>query len=189
MKRLRIGLTATVLICMLAVPGAAAGPDGGENQGFTVVEVSSVKEQVVAVDHAARTVTLKDESGNTRTVKVSNAVKNFNRVATGDVVTIETNETIAVEVQPGPGATMNIGSESQASASPGAKPSGMRLIEGKLKTRVESIDYEARTIMFKNRKGVLTTYKIGPQAKRFDEIRKGDMLVIEYSQTVAVSVK
>jgi hypothetical protein len=58
-----------------------------------------------------------------------------------------------------------------------------------LKTRVEAIDYEARTVTFKNRKGVLTTYKVGEQAKHFNEIRRNDMLVIEYTQTVAVSVK
>jgi len=110
-------------------------------------------------------------------------------VKKGDTVTMEVNETMSVEVQPGPGETMNIGSESQTAAQPGAKPSSIRTIEGKLKTRVEAIDYEARTVTFKNRKGVLTTYKIGQQAKRFNEIRRNDMLVIEYSQTVAVAVK
>jgi hypothetical protein len=116
-------------------------------------------------------------------------VSNLDRVRTGDEVTVEINQTISVEAQRGPGETMNIGAESQTSALPGAKPSGTRTIEGKLKTRVTSIDYQARTITFKNRKGVLTTYKVGPQAKQFDEIRRGDMLVVEYSQTLTLSVK
>jgi hypothetical protein len=105
------------------------------------------------------------------------------------VVTIEVNQTVSVEVNPGPGDTMNIAAESQSNAAPGAKPSSTRIIEGKLKTQVEAIDYEARTITFKNRKGVLTTYKVGEQAKQFNEIHRNDMLVIEYTQTVAVSVK
>jgi len=35
----------------------------------------------------------------------------------------------------------------------------------------------------------MKTYKIGPDAKRFDEIRRGDMLWVEYSQTIKLTVK
>jgi hypothetical protein len=116
-------------------------------------------------------------------------VTNFKQMRIGDMITMEVNQDISVEVQPGPGDTQNIGSESQTSAMPGQKPSGMLSVEGRLKTIVEAIDYDTRTIKFKNRKGVLTTYKIGKDAKRFDEIRRGDMLVIDYKRTVAISVK
>jgi hypothetical protein len=72
---------------------------------------------------------------------------------------------------------------------PGEKPSGIRTIEGTLRTKIESIDYDKRTVTFKGRTGVLTTYKIGPDAKRFEEIRRGDMLWVEYSQTITLTVK
>jgi len=65
----------------------------------------------------------------------------------------------------------------------------MLSVEGRLKTRVEAIDYEARTFRCKNRRGVLTTYKVGKDAKRFNEVRRGDMLVVDYKGTVAISVK
>jgi hypothetical protein len=172
----------------LLPPAISAQGDSG-NPSFIVTEASTTKEKVVGVDYQARKVTLKNEEGSVRTVQVGEEMSNLNRVRIGDEVTIETHQTVSVEVQPGPGDTMNIGSESQTSALPGAKPSGTRTIEGKLKTRVESIDYDNRTITFKNRKSVLTTYKVGPQAKRFDEIRRGDMLVVEYSQTLTLSVK
>lgn len=179
----------TVILMFTLVLPSSAELAGSGNPSFIITEASIIVEKVVDVNYKARTVTLKDDEGKVRTVKVSEQVRNFNQVKQGDVVTIEVNETVSVEVQPGPGDTMNIASESQSSAAPGAKPSSTRTIEGKLKTRVEAIDYEARTVTFKNRKGVLTTYKVGEQAKRFNEIRRNDMLVIEYSQTVAVSVK
>ncbi len=107
----------------------------------------------------------------------------------GDTVTVEVQEAMEVEVQPGPGDTMNIGSESQTAPMPGQKPSSVRTIAGTLKTKIEAIDYAARTVTCKNRKGVLTTYKIGKEAKRFDEVRRGDMLAVEYKQITVLSVK
>jgi hypothetical protein len=174
---------------MALLPTAILAQGESGNPSFIVTEAWTTKEKVVGIDYQARKVTLRNEEGSVRTVQVGVEVSNLDRVRTGDEVTVEINQTISVEAQRGPGETMNIGAESQTSALPGAKPSGTRTIEGKLKTRVTSIDYQARTITFKNRKGVLTTYKVGPQAKQFDEIRRGDMLVVEYSQTLTLSVK
>jgi len=188
MKIISVIVMTVILMLTLVLPSAAE-PAVDENPSFIITEASVSVEKVEDVNYKARTVTLKDDEGKVRTVKVSDQVRNFNQVKQGDLVTIEVNQTVSVEVQPGPGDTMNIAAESQSSAAPGAKPSSTRIIEGKLKTRVEAIDYEARTVTFKNRKGVLTTYKVGEQAKHFNKIRRNDMLVIEYTQTVAVSVK
>ena len=186
-RRACIPVLALVLLTV-SIPGAVRAADEGR-PGFTVAEVSRTEEKVKDIDYGTRKVTLLDAKGKVRTITVGESVSNLNRVKIGDEVTIEVHTDIAVEVQRGEGERMNIGSESQTSPMPGAKPSGVRTIEGKLKTRVESIDYDARTIAFKNRKGVLTKYKIGPQAKRFNEIRRGDMLIVDYSQITTLEVK
>jgi len=177
-----------VIFSVLLPPAVFAQTDSG-NLSFTVVKAWTTKEKVVNIDYRSRKVTLKDDKGSVRTVHVGDAIGNIEQVRTGDEVTVETHQTISVEVQRGPGDTLNVGVESQTSAPPGAKPAGTRTIGGKLRTKVASINYDTRTITFKNRKGVLTTYQVGPQAKRFDEIRKGDMLVVEYSQTLTLTVK
>ncbi len=177
-----------VLFLVWSTFAVAAQGDSG-NPSFTVTEAWTTKEKVVSIDYQARKVTLKNDEGSVRTVQVGAEVSNLERVKTGDEVSVETQQTISVEAQPGPGDTLNIGLESQSSAQPGAKPSATRIIEGKLKTRVESIDYDTRMVTFKNRKGILTTYKVGSQAKRFNEIRRGDMLVVEYTQTIKMQVK
>jgi hypothetical protein len=189
MKTLGSLVAAAVLAFTPALPAAAAEQGGKGNISFTVVEAATMTATVTDIDYQARTVKLTDPEGKVRSVKVSEAIHNFNQVKKGDTVTVEVNETLDVEVQPGPGEPMNIGSESQTSALPGQKPSGVRTIEGTLKTRIEAIDYDARTVTFKNRKGVLTTYKIGKEAKRLNEVRRGDMLVVEYKQITALSVK
>ena len=189
MKIMGFAIAGTILMFATVMPAGAATTGAQENISFTVADVSSMTAKVVDLDYQARTATLKDDEGNVRTVKVADYVTNFKQIRRGDTVTMEVDQTMTVEVQPGPGDTQNIGSESQTSAIPGQKPSGILTIEGRLKTRVEAIDYDARTVTFKNRKGVLMQYKIGKDAKRFDEVRRGDMLVIDYKQTTAISVK
>ncbi len=189
MKIVKTIVVMVILMLALAIPTGAVKASEHENIRFSMIETSTATEKIVDVDYQARTVTLQGDSGSNRTVKVSDSVSNFNQVKKGDTVTMEVNQTMTVEVQPGPGDTLNVGSESQTSEMPGQKPSSIRTIEGKLKTRVEAINYEARTIRCKNRRGEMMTYKIGKDVKRFDEVRRGDMLVVEYAQTIAVSVK
>jgi hypothetical protein len=178
-----------VLALASAVPVAAAEKAGQENISFTMTEASNMTAVVTDIDYQARTIQLTDSEGKARTIKVDASIHNFGQVRKGDTVTVEVQEAMEVEVQPGPGDTMNIGSESQTAPMPGQKPSSVRTIAGTLKTKIEAIDYAARTVTCKNRKGVLTTYKIGKEAKRFDEVRRGDMLAVEYKQITVLSVK
>jgi len=185
-----IGIAGSAFLLLLAWNAVAAqSQSAGENPSFTITEAKVTKEKVEDVEYATRKVTLKDESGKVRIVKAGNDIQNLNRLKIGDEVTIETFQTIEAEVKPGPGEPMNIGVEGQTAPLPGEKPSGIRTIEGTLRTKIESIDYEKRTVTFKARTGVMTTYKIGPEAKRFDEIRRGDMLWVEYSQIIKLTVK
>jgi hypothetical protein len=182
-------IIAAVLLFAALSAVRAAEAAGQKNITFSMFEASTLTATVTDIDYGTRTVQLTDAEGKSRTVKASDALSNFNNVRKGDTVTLEVQESLDVEVQPGPGEPMNIGSESQTSALPGQKPAGVRTVEGKLKTRVEAIDYQARTITCKNRKGVLTTFRVGKDVQRFNEIRRGDMLVAEYRQITALSVK
>ena len=159
------------------------------NPSFTITENKTTKEKVEAVDYTTRKVTLKDESGKVRIVRAGTEIQNLNKLKIGDEVTVETFQNISVEVKPGPGDPLNVGLEGQTAPLPGEKPSGIRTIEGTLKTKIESIDYEKRTVTFKGRDSSMKTYVIGPEAKRFNEIRRGDMLWVEYSQTIKMTVK
>ena len=189
MRIFRAVAAALLLLAGQAIAAEAAQAGKLENITFNMVEASTVSAKVMDIDRQARMVQLADDDGKVRNVNVPDYVTNFGQLRVGDTVTMQVNQDISVEVQPGPGDTQNIGTESHASASPGQKPAGMLSVEGRLKTRVEAIDYEARTFRCKNRRGVLTTYKVGKDAKRFNEVRRGDMLVVDYKGTVAISVK
>lgn len=185
-----MGIVGSALIMMtawsvFAVPAEFAGG----NPSFAITETKTTKEKVEDVDYATRRVKLKDESGHVRVIKAGTDIHNLGSLKIGDEVTIETFLTVSAEVKPGEGAPMNVGVEGQTAPLPGEKPSGIRTIEGELRTKIEAINYDKRTVTFKGRKGDLVTYTIGPDAKRFNEIRKGDMLWVEYSQTIKLTVK
>jgi Cu/Ag efflux protein CusF len=186
-KGIVVGVIA--LLMLLCTAAANAGIVAVGNPSFTITDTKTTKEKVENVDYTTRKVTLKDESGKVRIVKAGIEIQNLTRLKVGDEVTVETLQTISAEVKPGPGDTMNIGVEGQTAPLPGEKISGMRTIEGTLRTKIESIDYNKRTITFKGRNGDMKTYMIGAEVERFNEIRRGDMLWVEYSQTIRMTVK
>jgi len=188
MKVSRAILIMTILLLVWTV-FTFAEQISSENISFVITESKTTIEKVENVDYTTRKVTLKDESGKLRIVKAGSDIQNLNKLKIGDEVAIETIQTISGEVKPGPGDPLNVSKEGQTAPLPGEKPSGIRTIEGTLRTKIESIDYDKRTIAFKGRNGTLVTYKIGPEAKRFNEVKRGDMLWVEYSQTITLTVK
>jgi hypothetical protein len=71
----------------------------------------------------------------------------------------------------------------------GAAKPGAVVVDGvKLTGIVESIDTNNRTIALKGPAGNVRTYKVGPEAKRFNEIKRGDQVVLRVTQAVALSV-
>jgi hypothetical protein len=189
MRTMSAVVAGALLLFATAMPAGAAPAVKQENISFAFVEASTQSAKVQDVNYQTRTVKLLYEDGSVRTVNVSRDVKNFQNVKVGDVITMDVNQDISVEVRPGSSAPMNIGSESETGSMPDEKPTIVRTMEGVLRTRVDNIDYEKRTFTCKNRRGVLTTYRVGTDAKRFNEVQRGDMLNIEYKQTVVISVK
>ena len=187
--RTREIVVSSIVLILLCITASIAATVAVENPSFTISESKTTKEKVQDVDYATRKVTLKDDSGKVRILNVGTDIDNLNRLKIGDEVTIETFQTISAELKPGQGEPLNVGIEGQTSPLQNEKPSGIRTIEGTLRTKIESIDYDKRTISFKGRTGAMTTYRIGPEAKRFNEIRRGDMLSVEYSQTITLTVK
>jgi hypothetical protein len=54
---------------------------------------------------------------------------------------------------------------------------------------VEKIDYKTRIITLKASDGTIAKMEVGPEAVRFKEIKKGDVIKVEYLESVAVVVQ
>jgi hypothetical protein len=54
---------------------------------------------------------------------------------------------------------------------------------------VEKIDYQTRTVVLKGPKGDLVELQVGEEARNFDRVKKGDLVTVENSQSVALEVQ
>lgn len=73
----------------------------------------------------------------------------------------------------------------RSEAKPGVYQAGVMHARG----TVEDIDYDKRTVTLKGDNGELVTLEIGPEAKRFNEVKKGDIVKIDYLESVGVMVQ
>ena len=53
---------------------------------------------------------------------------------------------------------------------------------------VEAIDYQKRTITLRGPQGNLVTYKVDESAKRFSDVKKGEQVVLQVTEALAIVV-
>lgn len=58
-----------------------------------------------------------------------------------------------------------------------------------VKTTIEAIDHEARTVTLMDKHGNFETVYAGPEIKRFDELKVGDKVTFTYSESVAIRIR
>src|SRR3954468_15835150 len=67
------------------------------------------------------------------------------------------------------------------------KPGVVEARSASLTGTVDSIDYKTRQVVLKTADG-LVPMEVGPEAARFNEVKKGDTVKIDYLESVAVMV-
>lgn len=169
-----------------AVPVAAQQTD---RPGGVVATVTTVTATVSAIDTKNRTVTLTHSDGSSGTLKVGPEAKNFGQVKKGDKVVVEQVESIAIVVTP-PGEVAPGASETRTiqTAKPGEAPRGVLVKTRQLTTTVVAIDHKARTVVLRGPEGNTQTLKVGPEAKRFDQVKQGDQVTVNVTEATAISV-
>jgi hypothetical protein len=69
-----------------------------------------------------------------------------------------------------------------------AKPGVVDSVHESVVATVEGIDHEKRSITLKLPDGNKVTMEVGPQVARFNEIKQGDRIKVDYLESVAVAV-
>jgi hypothetical protein len=69
-----------------------------------------------------------------------------------------------------------------------AKPGVFEAAAGTLTATVVDIDYTNRMVTLKDDKGSIMSMQVGPEAVRFNEVKKGDVVQIDYLESVGVVV-
>jgi hypothetical protein len=168
-----------------AAPAAAAkaGP------GVVVAETTSIKAKVDAVDVDKRLMTVTGPRGKTVTLRVGPEVRNLDQVKAGDEIVVRYFESIALFVRKG--GTRPAASETAAVqvAPKGKTPAAVAVDTVEFTGTVEAIDYAKRRVSVKGPEGKTKTIKVDPSVKRFNEVKKGDQVVLRYTEAVAFSVR
>jgi Cu/Ag efflux protein CusF len=177
-----------VLAAGFAFPADAKEVKEGDRPSGAVVEVSSITATVESIDYNARTVILRGPHGDLVSLKVGEEAKNLNQVKKGDKVTFDYYESVVIDIQRDKGEPRAEETQSVTRAKPGERPGGTIETTGNLTARVDDIDYQSRTVTLKMPQGDTMSLKVGDQVKSFNEIKKGDEVVVRYTQAVAISV-
>ena len=69
------------------------------------------------------------------------------------------------------------------------KPARLEAASIQTTASVEKVDYKARKLTLKNNEGTVFTLDVGPDIKRLDEVKPGDLLEVEYLESLAVEVQ
>jgi hypothetical protein len=175
------------LMMMVAFP-VMAQEKKADRPGGVMVEATSISATVEAIDYKTRSVTLKGPKGGVVSFVVGPEAVNFNQVKKGDVVTFDYTEGVAIDVQKATEAPKMVETESVKRAKLGEKPSGTIETTGFMTARVDEIDYKTRMVKLALPEGQSLKFTVGDQAKRFNEVKKGDEVVVQYMQKLSIKV-
>lgn len=165
----------------------AASTAEGAKPGAVVVDVVKLTATVKAVDGQKKTVTLEGKDGKTLTVNAKNA-RNFDQIKVGDKVNAKYVEELALYVRKAD-APPDVQLEQTVALAPkGEMPGGLMAETTEIQANVEDINIKKRTVTVKGPAGGVRTLKVGKDVKNFKAVKKGDQVVLRYTEALALDI-
>jgi hypothetical protein len=143
---------------------------------------------VTAIDRTARTATLQNSDGETRTVDVPTEMKSFDSLKVGDHVDIDYYESVALEVLPA-------GTKPTMSESSAVKRMGQGVGAGSRQMTVSatviSVDPKNNLVTFKGPRGNVRTVAVeNPEVQaKLPSLKVGQVIQITYNEAMAASIR
>ncbi len=170
---------------------AAEGGAGATVQpgvpGGTFVQTMQMSAEVLAIDAAARILTVRSE-GREAKVKVGPEAVNFPQIKVGDKIKVRVVEEMVVAmadaaapVKDGAGAAVVLAPE-------GSKPAGVTVVTGRVTATVVAIDQASRLATLSFPDGSKRAVKVRPDVDL--KLRKvGEQVIITITEAMAISVE
>ena len=190
MKKISVILLSVILAGGLTSMAAAQSKEEAVKEGKpggVVVDVLKLSGTVKAIDMDKKMVTIEGSGGRSVVVDAKNA-RNLDQVKVGDKVNLQYIESMALFVRKTDAPPSAIEAQEVQLAPKGEKPGGIVAKTIELTGNVESIDTQKRTIALKGPAGNVRTFKVGTEAKNFGQIKKGDQVVLRFTEAMALSV-
>ena len=185
-------LIALVVAMMILVACAKTVPSVQQNQEpvplAVAADIVTVTASVEAIDYAKRTMKIKGPDGNVYTVKSGAKIQNFDKIKKGDVIVAEFAESIAVFVS-NSNEKPNVDTQGNVVVAPkGSKPFGEAVGTIEITALVQDVDYKTREVTIQGPEGNVAKIEVSPDVKNLDKLKKGDNIIIRYTEAVAVAV-
>jgi len=159
----------------------AVAPSAARRMRETVV--------VSAIDRTARTVTMMNAEGESRTVGVPPDMKSFDTLKVGDHVDVDYYESIGLALMPsGSKTSMSETTTGGRAAEPGVAAVGRQITAT---VEVVGVDEVMNRVTFKGPKGNVRTVTVYDPAmqKKLTALQPGQMVQISYREAIAASIK
>ena len=188
MKLFRMMLTGIMLLGLTSVAIAQQkDSDDGGTPGRVSVDVIKLTGTVKAVDLEKKTVTVEGSGGRVETIDVKDA-RNLDQLKVGDKVTVTYTQALAVFVRKGDEPPSTSDKQTVQLAPKGQKPGGVVARTIQLTGTVQSVDARKRMVDVRVPAGDVRTFKVDPRVKNLSQVKKGDQVVLRYTESVALSV-
>lgn len=181
-------MTAFALACTVGLALTPRAEAQSKDQGPVVVgEQSTMRATITAIDHAHRTVTLKDPKGKTMDLIVDDAVTRFDALKIGDNVMAGYTESMRFEIQPpgtpvAPDSVVRRGGKYE-----GDKPGGAAADSMVRTVTITAIDAAKPEVTFKNADGGTETYKVR-HPEYLNRFKVGDQVKVTKTTSLLVRV-
>ena len=145
--------------------------------------------QVVAIDKATRTVSLKGPKGNVVDVVAGDEVKNFDQIKIGDFLVVNYVQALGLELQKTKTGQSGITTQSAAvTAKPGERPAAAAGHQVTAIAKVTAVDKKAKTISLKGPRGNTVVFDV-QNPDQFKVVKVGDEVLVTYTEAMALSIE
>jgi len=171
-------------------PAAAEGTVVTSEPGrASIVQAAELSAQVVGIDKATRTITLKGPEGKVVDVVAGDEVRNFDQIKLGDFIVARYTQSLTLELRK---TKVKAGDvtvrEEVARSKPGERPAGAFGREVSAITDVIGVDPKKSTITLKGPRGNVVTLNV-QNPDQFKVVKKGDQVEVTYTEALAVSLE
>ena len=187
-------MTLALLMALAAVAGgertaAAQSTAAKATPRVVVAETTSIEARLDAVDVKTRRMMVTGPRGKTLTLKVGPDVKDLDQVKPGDQLVVRYFEPLGLFVRKS-GERPAAAEATAVQVMPrGKRPVPVAVDTAQFSGAVEAIDYAKRRVTLKGPDGKTRTIKFDPSVTRLDDVKKGDQIVVRYTEATAFSVR
>ena len=184
----RVLSTILVITVLLLFSLNALAKKHDESKALVVGDAVVLTAEVVAVDKGDRSITLKGQDGETRTIEVPDEVKNFDQIDVGDTLVIEMVRGLALALaKPGELPNESVTSTVEVSK-PGEKPRIVAVETVDVIAEITAIDKKTREVTITGPLGNSVTLKADENMKDFDKRQVGEKVHARYTEAVAIGI-